>query len=71
MTSAFRERVGEKISRGGGDTVAQSGGGDVPLRDRFDRREIEGNGAQMRMFFGGFKAEQAGRAADVAEVFVF
>ena len=61
------QRVFEKIAGRGADAVAQAGGGDVLLRDRLDRRQIEADAFEMRMSLRHFDAEQAGRAADVAE----
>ena len=63
----FRQRVLEKVAARGGDALAQSGGGDVLLRDRLHGREIKGRAAEMRMRFRGLNAEQPRRAADIAQ----
>ena len=64
---SFGQRVLKEIADGRADTVAQPGGGDVFARDRFCRRQIEGNALEMRMPLGGFYAKQAGRTTDVAK----
>ena len=61
------QRVFEEIAGGSADAIAQSGGGDVFSRDGFDRRQIEADALEMRMFLRDFNAQQASRAADVAE----
>ena len=67
MTSALGSGSLKKSPRRRADAVLQPGGGDVLLRDRFDGRQIEGDALEMRMSLRDFDAEQAGRAADVAE----
>ena len=61
------QRVFEEIAGRRADAILQPGGGDVFLRDRLDRRQIEADALEMRMSLRDFDAKQAGRAADVAE----
>ena len=63
----FRQRVLKEIAGGCADAIAQPGGRDVPARDRFYRRQIEGNAPQIRICPGDFYAKQAGSPADVAK----
>src|SRR6266436_5470996 len=63
----FRQRVLTEIAGGCAHAIAQPGRRDVLQRDRFYRRQIEGNAPQIRIRLSDFYAKQAGRATDVAK----
>ena len=63
----LRQRVLKEIVRRSADAVSQPGRGNVLFRYRLDRRRVESDAFDMRMFFGDFDAEQSSCAADVAQ----
>ena len=67
ITSAFGSGSLKKSPDAVRTRSAQPGGGDVLLRDGLDRRQIEADALDVRMPLRDFDAEQAGRAADIAE----
>ena len=67
MTSALGSGSLKKSPDAVPTRLLQPGGGDVFLRDGFDRRQIEAGAFEVRVFLRDFNAQQAGRAADVAE----
>src|SRR5262249_44485718 len=65
----FGQRIGEEIAGGGGNGVAETGGGNVFLRDGLDGRKVERDTAQMRILSCGFDGEQTGGATNVTKRF--
>jgi len=63
----LRQRVLEEVTGRRAHTSFQPGGGNVFLRDRFDNWQIEADTGEMRVSLRDLNAEQAGRAADIAE----
>ena len=63
----LRQWVFEEITGRRADAVLQPDGGDVILRNGFDRWQVEAGAFEVRVFLRDFNAQQAGRAADVAE----
>ena len=67
MTSALGNGSLKKLPEAVPRRLLQAGCGDVILRDRFNFWQVEAGAFEVRVFLRDFNAQQAGRAADVAE----